>query len=494
MSTTAKQPGLSKSRVTAFEQCPKRLWLQVNKRELAVVDAGAEARFATGHDVGEAACALFPDGIMIDAEPDLAAAVDTTAQMVASSSRQVLFEATFVHQGVLVRVDVLEPLPDGSWHVAEVKSSTSRKDYHLGDLATQIWVLQQNNLSVSSAAIRHINNQFVLEQEGNYVGLFVDAQSLVEISGLIKTRPEVVESARNTLLGPEPSRDIGQHCVKPFSCEFHTYCSQNLELPLWPVSILPYTGNRLAAEWAERGILDLTDIPEGSFTNETHARIHRATISGIPYHDAEGARRATDGWIYPRIFLDFETIAFALPRWLGNKPYEQAPFQFSAHIQQTDGAVEHREFLSLDGSDPRRACARALLEHIPTEGTIIAYAAGFERGCINRLAEIFPDIGDALRQISSRVVDLLPVTRNHWYHRDQRGSWSIKSVLPSISETLDYKTLSVSQGAEAQAAYMEAINPETTTQRRAQIDRDLRIYCGQDTEAMMVLMHRILGG
>lgn len=488
------QPGLSKSRVTAFEQCPKRLWLQVNKRELAVLDAGAEARFASGHDVGAAACALHPDGVMIEAEPDLAAAVDITADIIASGSRQVLFEATFVYDGVLVRVDILEPVSEGGWHVAEVKSSTSRKDCHLGDLATQIWVMQQNNVAVSSAAIRYINNQFILEQKGNYQDLFVDAQSLEEIGNLIDTRPAIVAGARNTLLGPEPERAMGEHCAKPFACEFSAYCSQNLELPLWPISLLPNTGKSVAATWAKQDIFDLTDVPDGSFTNETHARIHRATVTDIPYHDIKGAIRATADWSYPRIFLDFETIAFALPRWIGTKPYEQIPFQFSAHIQQVEGALTHQEFLSLDGDDPRRACAQALLQHIPAEGTVIAYAAGFERGCVNRLAELFPDIADDLRQISSRIVDLLPVTRNHWYHRNQRGSWSIKAVLPTISETMNYQTLAVGQGAEAQAAYLEAIMSETTAHRRAEIDRDLRIYCGQDTEAMVVLLKRLVGG
>jgi CRISPR/Cas system-associated exonuclease Cas4 (RecB family) len=486
------QPGLSKSRVTAFEQCPKRLWLQVNRRELAELDAGAEARFASGHDVGAAACALQPDGVMIEAEPDLAAAVNITADIIASGSRQVLFEATFVYDGVLVRVDVLEPVSDGGWHVAEVKSSTNRKDYHLGDLATQIWVLQQNNIAVTSAAIRHINNQFVLEQEGNYQGIFVDTQSLEEIGAMIDTRPAIVAGARNTLLGPEPAREMGEHCAKPFACEFSAYCSQNLELPIWPISLLPNTGKSVAATWAKQDIFDLTDVPNGSFTNETHARIHRATLTDIPYHDVEGAIRATADWSYPRIFLDFETIAFALPRWIGTKPYEQIPFQFSAHIQQVDGSLSHHEFLSLDGNDPRRACAQALLEHIPHEGTVIAYAAGFERGCVNRLAELFPDFSDDLRQISSRIVDLLPVTRNHWYHRDQRGSWSIKAVLPTISNALSYKTLAVGDGSAAQLAYLEAIQPETPQARFDEISQDLRTYCGQDTIAMLVLLGRLL--
>ena len=69
--------GLSKSRITAFEQCPKRLWLSVNRPELGNFDTSSKARLASGNDVGTIACNLHPDGVMVEAEPSLA--VDTLA-------------------------------------------------------------------------------------------------------------------------------------------------------------------------------------------------------------------------------------------------------------------------------------------------------------------------------------------------------------------------------------------------------------------------------
>ena len=51
--------GLSKSRYTAFCQCPKALWLRVNKPDEATVDAGVEARFESGNEVGDLAMGLF---------------------------------------------------------------------------------------------------------------------------------------------------------------------------------------------------------------------------------------------------------------------------------------------------------------------------------------------------------------------------------------------------------------------------------------------------
>jgi CRISPR/Cas system-associated exonuclease Cas4 (RecB family) len=491
LTRTKRLFGLSKSRIAAFEQCPKRLWLQVHRPELADVDPSKALSFSAGHEVGEVACALVPGGVMIEAEPDLTAAAERTAQLIATGERQPLFEATFVHDGVLVRLDIMEPREDGSWHVAEVKSATSRKQCYIADLATQLWVLRENGVAVGSAAIRHIHNQFELEHEGYFEGLFVDAPSLDDTHDLVKSRAETVSAARTVLAGDEPSMDMGDHCQSPYSCEFSGYCAQSVVEPAWPISLLPHSGRKLANHWAQSGVHDLTDLPLGSLANSLHARIHEATSSGIPFHDAEGARRATANWSWTRSYLDFETIAFAVPRWIGTRPWQQVPFQFSLHVEDEAGGLVHKEFLCLGPVDPRRLCAEALLEAVPTDGAIIAYNASFERTCIKQLAALFPDLRHALEALANRIVDLLPVTRNHWYHREQRGSWSIKAVLPTITEESGYKALSVADGSAAQVAYLEASRPDCDPERKEQIARDLRAYCLLDTRAMVALLQHL---
>jgi len=488
---TAPRHGLSKSRIAAFEQCPKRLWLQVHRRELAETDAGKELRFAAGHEVGEVACSLVPGGIMIEAVPDLATAVARTAELLRSPNQSALFEATFVHDDVLVRLDVMEPHEDGSWHVAEVKSATSRKDCYVTDLATQLWVLRENGVQVRSAAIRHLNNQFLLENQGQFDGLLVDVPTLEDAEELVATRAEVVSAARAALSGPEPEIAIGDHCHAPYSCEFRGFCSQLSVQPGWPIELLPSTGRKVAAKWAEQGVVDLTEVPPGSFDNRLHARIHEATCTGLPYHDPDGVKAATAGWSWPRSYLDFETIAFAIPKWIGTRPWQQVPFQFSVDIQSECGGLDHHEFLRLDGADPRRACAEALLAALPSSGAIITYSASFERSRVKELASLFPDLRYELDLIAARIVDLLPVTRNHWYHRDQRGSWSIKAVLPTISDKVGYDQMAVGDGSAAQAAYLQATHPECPDLERGEIDRDLRAYCALDTRAMILLLDHL---
>ena len=296
--------GLSKSRVAAFEQCPKRLWLSVHRPEEARFSDEAEARFAAGHLVGAMACELLPDGIMIEAVPDLAAASARTQELLAAGTAAVIFEATFAFNGVLVRIDVLEADGRGGWHIAEVKSTTSAKDQHHSDLATQIWVAASTGLTVSGASIRHLNREFVLEREGDYRGVFVDVELMDTIAQVVAGRGDVVVAAHAILDGPEPDRETGAHCQDPYPCQFLDYCEARMPPgPEWPVTILPSGGGK---KWLAKGITDLLAIDPDALTNATHSKVHRATLTGEPFHDPEGACGVIDSWPYPRSWLDFE--------------------------------------------------------------------------------------------------------------------------------------------------------------------------------------------
>jgi hypothetical protein len=469
------------------------LGLVAHRRELAEQDPVARMRFAVGNEVGRIARDLSAGGVLIEAQPDLAAALSHTLQLLAAGHRAPVFEATFQHDGVLTQADVIEPVGEGAWRIAEVKSSSGAKDHHLGDVASQVWVAKQSGLPITSAVVRHIDTSFVLQSEGDYRGLLKDTDVTLRIQPLIARHPEIVDRARAVLEGPEPDRDMGSHCDEPYACEFKNHCRRNQpEGPKWPISMLPNTGRRVAAEWAGEGIEDLLELEEADLLNPLHQRILRATRSRQPFHDVEAINRAVAGWQYPLHFLDFETIAPTIPRWIGTRPFQQIPFQFSCHTETLSGVLLHTEYLNTDGSDPRRplaeALVRTLLHDDARAGTIVAYHASFERGCVRGLAEAFPDLAAQLRDIEDRIVDLLPITRKHFYHPDQRGSWSIKRVIAAVLPAMSYAELEISDGNTAQRAWLDIVDPSTPAERRQTLKNALRIYCGRDTLAMVRLL------
>jgi len=76
-----------------------------------------------------------------------------------------------------------------------------------------------------------------------------------------------------------------------------------------------------------------------------------------------------------------------------------------------------------------------------------------------------------------------------------KGSWSLKSVLPTIAPELSYENLGeVQEGGGAQAAYLEMIDPATAQERRAQLETSLRDYCRRDTLALVGIVRAFEGG
>ena len=192
---------------------------------------------------------------------------------------------------------------------------------------------------------------------------------------------------------------------------------------------------------------------------------------------------------FPRYYLDFEGIDLPVPRWAGVRPYEQVPFQWSCHIESAAGEFQHCEFLDLTGDDPSLPCIAALLEAIQPagDGPIFVYSRTYEECRLRELGERHPQHAPELARLIDRLVDLLPLVRQSYYHPEMRGSFSIKKVLGTIAPELDYGELGgVTDGTGAQVAYLNAVfDPATTGEKKEEYRRDLLKYCERDTWAMV---------
>ena len=253
----------------------------------------------------------------------------------------------------------------------------------------------------------------------------------------------------------------------------------------YPVASLPHGGQRIANLLAE-GYVDVRDVPTARLASPRHQRIQRVALSETAEMDpvvGETLRHLS----YPRYYLDFESIQFAVPIWAGTRPYQQLVFQWSCHIERESGKLEHADYLGDSGQDPRRAFAERLIDTLGEHGSVFVYNQGFEGGCLRQLAEAFPDLATPLQAIRERLVDLLPLARNHYYHPDMQGSWSIKAVLPTVAPDLAYEALAVQHGGMAQQAYLQLIEPGITPERRDELRQGLLAYCSLDTLALVRL-------
>ncbi|MFG6468404.1 DUF2779 domain-containing protein [Roseateles sp. BYS87W] len=486
---------LSKSKLMAFRQCPKRLWLEIHRPELATVSAGAQARFAEGHTVGAIARSFYdPEGTGVLIDPVAqghAGAMQRSQELLQAKTVAPLFEAGFSDGRVMAYADVLLPVPTKrgrKWRMVEVKSSAQVKDYHREDVAVQAYAARAAGVDIESVALAHIDSSWTYPGGGDYRGLLVEEDLTTDVAALAPEVPVWVDEAHKIAQRrTAPKIATGAQCTTPFDCGFIDHCQQGQVAAEFPVAWLPRVQTKaLRSHLDEPGVQDLRDVPN-DLLNERQLRVKVHTLSGQVFFDATRAAAELAQHSRPAYFLDFETVQLAVPIWKGTRPYQQIPFQFSVHRISRTGQLTHGEFLQLDGSDPSRSFAEALIAACGRKGPVFVYNAGFESSRIKELAQRFPRLRAELLLIQGRLVDLMRVAEACYYHPDQQGSWSIKKVLPTIAPDLDYGALSgVQDGTMAMQAFVEAaIDPHTTAERRSAIDAELRAYCRLDTLAMV---------
>jgi hypothetical protein len=476
---------LSKSRLISAWQCTKRLYLEKHHPDYADVSSLTESLWATGHRVGEVAQQLYgtTESVEIGFDRRIGLMVHRTRELIEQGAGFPIFEATFLHENVLVRVDVL--VPDGAgWRVIEVKASTSVKDYHVLDCAIQDWVLRNSGIDVTSIALAHINNQFVYGGDGDYDGLLVEHDLTDEVRTLEPTVLELVAEAREAVAGPMPHVDVGTRCSNPYECQFAGFCwPTDTEYPVAGLG----GGKARLGEYVALGYRDIRDVPAEEISAETQQRIHRVTCSGRP-EILDGVREAFEALPCPRYYLDFETIAPAVPFWEGTRPYAAVAVQWSCHIEESPGVFRHEEFLDLSGNPPMRPLAGALIETLGDTGPVLMWTT-YEETVIRNLKALFPDLAGPLDGIIERLYDMHPVVKQNYYHPKMLGSWSIKAVIPTINADMDYAKLEgIREGTAASDGFIEAIDPGTTAERKSELEEQLRRYCRFDTEAMVEIL------
>ena len=187
-------------------------------------------------------------------------------------------------------------------------------------------------------------------------------------------------------------------------------------------------------------------------------------------------------------YLDFETFQTAVPLYDGTKPYQQIPFQFSVHVD--DGSnIKHFEFLHDSKEDPRENFLAELKKSLGTEGSVIVFNRSFEVTRLKELAAAFPEHKEWVDSVINRIVDLLIPFRNFdYYNNSQKGSCSIKNVLPAITRK-NYGELNINNGGLASASYFQSVfNPVPDKDKTR---KDLLEYCKMDTEGMVWIVQEL---
>lgn len=494
--------GLSKSKYTTFCQCPKVLWLKTYKPDVEVFDDARQAILERGNEVGDLAMGLFGDFVEVttllpDGRLDLTTMIDKTEQEMAKGTH-VICEASFSYQGNYCAVDLLKKTDKG-WNIYEVKSTgtTDPKKFekYYPDIAYQKWVLTQCGVNVTGTYLVCLNSNYILEETLDLLGLFaiIDVSKAIEneyeqVQGRVKQAALVLNSET------EPDIDLSENCKKPYDCSFWIYCTRNLPKP--NVFDLYNTLFKQKMEYYRNGIVSFDDLRNLSLGAIQNTQVE-TIFTGKPFINRDGIHKFLNSLYYPLYFLDFETMALAVPKIRGTRPFEQIPFQYSLHYKENKTApCQHKEFLAAsDGSDPRRSLAEQLCKDIPINVCVLAYHKSTECNIIKKLAEAFPDLAIHLMNICENITDLLdPFKDGYYYVPAMGGSFSIKSVLPALfpnDPSLNYHNLDtrVQNGTEAMNVFpkIKDMPPDEAAATREALLR----YCELDTLALVKVLERL---
>ncbi len=450
-------PRLTKTLFQSGLACPKRLWWEVHEPDAPELRPNTQAQwmFRQGQEVTLAARPRVPE-----ARPE------------------VTLQAGHLH----ARVDLLERLPDQTHVLIEVKGSNEIKDEHLWDVAFQRHVAALAGVEVTRADLMYLNRNCRHPDLGT---LFIRRDVVADTDPLVPKVPDTAARLMEVIHGALPGESRNATCG---DCPFYSRC--------WPHS--RFGVNRFyRMKWSDKLALEqsgngtFTTVPPGKKLSSIQLRQQRsAYIEEMVVDPTLGD--ALGEWAGPLVYLDFETVAFALPRFPGTTPWTKIPVQFSVHREE---GTDHRHlaYLAIDGDDPRRALAESLVEACAGEGCVVTYHSSFEKGCLRDLAEALPEYSAELRQIHDRVVDLEPMVAHHLYHPDFNGSFSLKVVLPTLCPDVTYEGLAIADGSTAQLEIARMLYGPVPlpSQEQAKLRADLLAYCERDTWAMVVLHQKL---
>jgi len=480
---------LSKSRYVIGRQCHKYLWWRVHEPEAVELqpDKVLEDLFDQGRQVGRIATERFRGGVMIDLPHDDYDGRIAATRAALDAGAPAVFEAAFRADDVFVAVDILLREGDG-YRLIEVKSSSKVKDEHLPDVAVQRHVLERSGLAITGTEVMHLNGGFRHPAEGE---LFARSDVTGDALPYMREVPDEVARQLAVLAGPLPGRELGMHCFSPRKCPFFDRC--------WPddrdhIRHLYKSGPVNTASFLQQGIRRIADLPPGYKLPPAARRQIRALQTEELIVEPTLARDL-EPFDCRLGYLDFETIARAVPVWDGMRPWGQAAAQFSYHWDTPDGGVAHTAYLAEGPGDARPELAERLVKATADADRVVMYSS-FEKTQIRALAEAVPDLREPLLALADKLIDLLPVVRNNVYHPDFRGSFSIKYVLKPLVPGLGYDDLVIVDGrvASVEIARLLFVAHRIPPAERDRIRRDLLDYCERDTLATVELLRSLRHG
>ncbi len=503
MSTTSTF--ISKTDYILYRDCPKNTWYKIHKPEIYYADNLSDFEkhiIETGNEVELVARQTFDDGVLIEGRDE---AAQKLTQELLAQKKTTLFQPVFVKDNFMAAVDVLKYDPDtDSYRIYEIKASNETdKKRHYYDLAFQVVLLRKCGLKVDEMKIMHLNSEYVRDGEVDIFKLFTSDEVTAEINELCEEVSQEMDEALDYLsAGDEP--DGSCCCIyKGRSSHCTTFNHSNPHVPKYSIHDISRIGasKKKLAELVDMNVFHLHEVPEDMELSAVQRNQVNAYIKDEILMNKGAIAEELENLVYPLYFIDYETFPSAIPMFDGFSPYQQIPFQYSLYVLESpirqaqgkqSGELRQYEFLHDKNSDPSRAFAESMRENIGGKGTVIVWSKKFECSRNSEIAERLPEFKGFYDDINARTYDLMDIfAKQHYVHKDFKGSASIKKVLPVLAPELSYKNLVIQEGGTASSSWLKLIDDDLSAAEKSKLKKDMLEYSKLDAFAMVRIFQEL---
>lgn len=409
------------------------------------------------------------------------------------SEKKSILNAGFLNGELFTRNSILLPTQDpDKWDIIEAKYTSSIKKDFFVELAYQKYVTELSGTKVSKCYILYINSDYCYQENSKIdPELFFIKEDVSDrvkaITPFMKTK---LEHFLNIIQSTKPPKKSSTHsCKSPKVCMLKDLCWTELKdsdiFELRESNYLPHL-------LLQSDIKFIQDIPNNvELSNKQKIQISCAKTKSS-YTNRANLKKTFSNLKYPYYFLDFETINPPIPVFQNSKPFQHVPFLFSLHIIRKAGEeAEHYSYICQDEEEPREKVLYHLQKLITPKGSVICYNDVFEKRCIREATLLYPQYKDWFNSIVSNFFDLsIPFKNFDYYHPNQRGSATLKSVLPVLTD-LDYKDLNINNGLSANQEFLKMKLSELSESAKSKVRKNLIEYCKLDTWAMVIIVEKL---
>ena len=477
---------LDKHLFEAGQQCHKRLWLDFHEPVGETPGPLRQAMSAAGDLLRTLARSAFPKGVAIEAKDVTAAAAETQERIAAGA--QVLFDATFVTDGIEARCDILVLHKDKVVDLFEIKSGTKVKHRYVNDLALQTHVLLACGLTVRAAYLLHVQPKYTHKEGTDYppMQLLRSGDVTAKVQKQLEPLRRRLQQYRQALADDAALQlPMGTFCTTPFPCPHLARCSK--EAPALPLRELPELTRQQEIELHKEGIEDLTGLDqkrEGLTFRQrrTLACVQQGTPIVEPFVREE-LRQCTR----PLHFLAIAAITDPLPRFDGQRPWRLVPYAWSAHTLHADGRLETATFVHVERTDPRPEFVATLAKHLEVGGTVVVW----DDDALDELRTLLDDLPAAKAAVRALVghphLDLMQLFDSGVFHPKVRTHADLRKSVAALLDDGSGDELAVFGEDAVVGALQKAWAPRVRSTTKEKIAADLLAALTWSSERIMKL-------